>query len=400
MKYFVRAFRVPLAALTSLLVVACASAPPPAPPPPPPPPVEMPFEAAALQAADALLAQVVAAAAMHEGAPGKLLVDPMLEVATGQQTVATQSLEARVAERVGARKDLQQLPFDAATAVAAQYVLNGTIGPAPGAPAGNHWRIDLALTDLRSGKVVAHADALALGDGIDRSPLPYFRDSPVLVKDAAVDAYVRNAALHAGDPADPYYLQHIAAAASIDEATRLYDAGRYPEALAQYRRALQSPSGGEQMRALNGAYISAMKVGRPAEAEGAFAKVVAAGITYHELGLKLLFMPGKTDFWADARVSGPYAMWLRQIARQAETAKACLDVVGHTSATGSEEGNQNLSLQRANVVRTKLTREAAALAPRIKTTGMGSRQNIIGSATDNIVDALDRRVEFKIVGCS
>jgi hypothetical protein len=30
---------------------------------------------------------------------------------------------------------------------------------------------------------------------------------------------------------------------------------------------------------------------------------------------------------------------------------------------------------------------------------MGFRQNIVGSGTDNAVDALDRRVEFKIIPC-
>ena len=30
--------------------------------------------------------------------------------------------------------------------------------------------------------------------------------------------------------------------------------------------------------------------------------------------VKLLFQPGKTDFWADKQVSGPYPIWLRQIA--------------------------------------------------------------------------------------
>ena len=30
---------------------------------------------------------------------------------------------------------------------------------------------------------------------------------------------------------------------------------------------------------------------------------------------------------------------------------------------------------------------------------MGFRQNIVGSGSDDAVDALDRRVEFRIVGC-
>ena len=43
--------------------------------------------------------------------------------------------------------------------------------------------------------------------------------------------------------------------------------------------------------------------------------------------------------------------------------------------------------------------ESALVGARIKTQGMGFRENIIGSGTDNAVDALDRRVEFKVVGC-
>jgi len=40
------------------------------------------------------------------------------------------------------------------------------------------------------------------------------------------------------------------------------------------------------------------------------------------------------------------------------------------------------------------------LDSRTKPSGMGFRENIVGSGTDNVVDALDRRVEFKIVPCA
>jgi outer membrane protein OmpA-like peptidoglycan-associated protein len=36
---------------------------------------------------------------------------------------------------------------------------------------------------------------------------------------------------------------------------------------------------------------------------------------------------------------------------------------------------------------------------RIETAGVGSRENLIGSGTDDQRDALDRRVEFRVVGC-
>ena len=37
---------------------------------------------------------------------------------------------------------------------------------------------------------------------------------------------------------------------------------------------------------------------------------------------------------------------------------------------------------------------------RTRAEGMGFRQNIVGSGTDDSFDVLDRRVEFKIVPCT
>ena len=132
---------------------------------------------------------------------------------------------------------------------------------------------------------------------------------------------------------------------------------------------------------------------------GARHRVVAFGIAANELGVKFLFNPGSTDFWSDTKVSGPYAMWLRQIAKESSTAKVCIDIVGHTSKTGSEPFNDALSLKRAGYIRQRLGTEAVELSSRTKSQGMGFRQNIVGSGTDDAVDALDRRVEFKIVPC-
>ena len=156
---------------------------------------------------------------------------------------------------------------------------------------------------------------------------------------------------------------------------------------------------GEQLRSVNGVYLSNAKLGRTSEAEQAFARVVALGIANNELGVKFLFNPGTTEFWSDRSISGPYGMWLRQIARGAKSSRACFDIVGHTSRTGSEATNDALSRQRADMIRQRLIAEASELASRSRASGMGFRQNLVGSGTDNAVDALDRRVEFKIVAC-
>jgi outer membrane protein OmpA-like peptidoglycan-associated protein len=150
---------------------------------------------------------------------------------------------------------------------------------------------------------------------------------------------------------------------------------------------------------MNGIYLTSAKLGRTAEAEQAFGRVVALGIAYNELGVKFLFAPGSTEFWSDPKISGAYQMWLRQIARGAVAAGSCMTVVGHTSKSGPAAINDALSLKRATSIKNKLVAEQPVLAGKTSAEGMGFRQNIVGSGTDNSFDVLDRRVEFKIVPC-
>lgn len=365
---------------------------------------ELPFDQAVVEATDGLVQQTQKLPGFLAKVESKLnkrgvVVDPMLDAGSGQQTAATLLLERRVAERIATKHEaLETLPFQAAGLAKAQYLLTGTMARTPGGGGRNAFRINLSLTELKSGQVVAQASAVARDDGIDNSPTAYYRDSPVIVKDKVIEGYVRTAATPPGQRADAYYLERIATAALINEATTLYNAERYQDALGRYNNAAATPAG-QQMRVLNGQYLSNWKLGRNAEAEQAFAKVVALGIAYRELGVKFLFNPGSTEFWSDTKVSGAYGMWLRQIAREGAAAKACMDVVGHTSRTGSEQVNDVLSRQRADAIRQRLSAEAPELGTRTKASGMGFRENIIGSGTDNVVDALDRRVEFKIVPC-
>ena len=367
---------------------------------------ELPFDQAVMQATDGLAAQTQKLPAFLAKVESKVnkrsvVVDPMLDAVTGQQTAATVLLENRVSERLTTKTDqFELLPFQSANLARAQYLLTGTMTrvESSGADRKRGLQINLALTDLKTGTVVAQASAVARDEGLDHTPLAYYRDSPVLVKDKVIEGYARTSATPPGQRGDPFYLERIAAATVINEATALYNQERYVEALGQYRSALAMPTG-EQIRVMNGIYLTSVKLGRTAEAEQAFGRVVALGIAYNELGVKFLFNPGSTDFWSDPRVSGPYGMWLRQIAKEGTAAKVCMNVVGHTSKTGSEQVNDALSLQRANFIRQKLATESSVLGNRTKTAGMGFRQNIVGSGTDNAVDALDRRVEFKIIPC-
>ena len=387
-----------LLAIVLAMLVGCGARQPPI------------FEQAASDATDEIVAQTrklpafvvkMQASIKKSGSDAKraVVIDPMLDTTTGQQTIATTLLEQRVTGRMTLKFDqFDLLPFQQANLARAQFLLTGTLTRLPGSPPHRTARISLALTDLKTGEIVAHASTLARDDDLDHTALRYYKDSPVLLKDKVIEGYYRTTDTPAGGRADASYMDRIAAASMIKEATDLYNAERYQEALGQYRSALATPEG-EQLRTLSGIYLTSVKLGKTADAEKAFAGVVALGLAYNELGVKFLFAPGSTEFWADPKISGAYPMWLRQIARESANANACLEVVGHTSHSGSAAVNDQLSLRRAAVIRQRLVAEVGTLAPRTRASGMGFRQNIVGSGTDDAFDALDRRVEFKIVPC-
>jgi outer membrane protein OmpA-like peptidoglycan-associated protein len=363
----------------------------------------LPLDEAIAVAADGLAAQTQKLPGFLAKMEAKLVkhtvvIDPVLDAASGQQTGATKLIEQRVSERL-AGKRFETLGFQQGNLAKAQYVLAGTMTRIANLPSSRAvFGINLALVDLKSGNVVAQASVRARDDGLDTQPTPYYRDSPVLVKDKVIDGYVRTAQTAPGQPADRFYFERIATASLINEATEAYNRDRYPEALGLYRNALAAPAG-EQLRVLNGIYLANWKLGKMTEAEQAFGRVVALGIANSNLGVKFLFNPGSTDFWSDAKVSGPYNIWLRQIAREAGNAKVCMNIVGHTSRTGPDQINDRLSQQRAAYIKQRLEAESAALAARTTAQGVGFRENIVGTGTDDGRDALDRRVEFRITGC-
>lgn len=330
-----------------------------------------------------------------------VVVDPMIEASSGQQTQTTLLLERRIGERLAARTEgsFDLLPFKAENLSRVSYLLTGTLTRLMGVPGKRSLQINLALVEIKTGQVVAQSSALARDDGLNHTPLAIYQDSPVLVKDKVVEGYISTALTAPGHTANSLYMERVAVASVINEAGALYNAERFPDSLAKYQEA-RNQAGGEQLRTLNGIYLNNVRLGRTAEAEAAFGQIVAYGLRANKLDVKLLFNPGSSsEFWSDPKVSGVYPMWLRQIAKESAGAKVCMAIVGHTSRTGSEQGNDALSLQRAAFIQQRLAAEAPVLAPRVKASGMGWRENLVGSGSDNAVDALDRRVEFRVENC-
>lgn len=401
----------PAAAPTPAAAPATAAAAPSAAPVPAPAPVAantfvapapIKFEDAIARAGQQLFAQ----AAPQVGAESRVLViDPLIDANTGAQTVSTvkmgeqlesiaKSRNARWAVRPLTREALAQKPL----------LLIGTLTPVtversvdtvPDA-----FRVWLTLIDLRSGKVIAKQLDRATVDSVNPEPLKYYADSPTWHKDKTVLGYINSCQINTkiGDPADPEYLARLPAAAVVNEAILAYDGGKVPLANKLYKEAEPLADPGD-LRVLNGLYITSWQLGQRDAARDAFGKLVESGLEQKRLPVKLLFQPGKTQFNTIGDLPQQYTMWIASLAQKAGKTDSCVRIVGHTSRTGSARANEVLSRQRAEAVQRMLERDNRAVAAKLSAAGVGSREALIGLGTDDIRDALDRRVEFRVVDC-
>ncbi|MEO7255551.1 MAG: OmpA family protein [Casimicrobium sp.] len=377
-------------------------APPAAPKPPPAPPTPVPFDVAIVNAATALFKNV------PTPGPRMIVIDPLIDGVSGQQTVASRYIETRLRDVARDRfpaADVRE--FTSANVAKSPIVLVGTFtaitldNKTVGKP--EAFRICLALADLSTNKIISKGVARAMLEGVNTTPTPYYSDSPVWVKDESVDAYIKTCqATKVGDPIDPIYRDRIETATVISDAIVAYEERKFKHALDLYVKAVRS-STGDQLRVYSGLYLANWKLGKKAAAEKAFGNIVDHGLAVHKLAVKFLFQPASTDFWSDSKVSGPYPIWLRSIAKRMASntdSKSCLDIIGHTSHSGSEPVNDRLSLARANYVKKRLDADAPRLAARTRASGVGYRENVVGSGADDLSDLQDRRVEFKLTPCA
>ena len=374
--------------------------------PAPQPVTVLPFDEAVLKAANDLFAKAQLPPA-GSASPVKhaLVIDPLVDGMTGNQSAATLSMQSRI-EQLAREKypQFEVQPFSASNVEKAPLVLVGTFTPVnkEGKTEGTRaaYRICLALADLKSGKIVGKGTARAQINGVDTTPTHYFKDSPAWVKDSATEGYIKTCqGTKAGDPINPVYADRIKTASLISEAIDAYNEGQYQQALDRYTQVLKIP-GGDQLRTYNGIYLANWKLGRRNEATQSFGKIVDYGLANKSLAVKFLFKPGSTAFLPNPQVSGPYPLWLKQIATHTANSNACLEITGHTSPTGPEPINQQLSFRRAEYIQQQLNSQAPTLMKRTLADGKGSSENLVGTGKDDVTDVLDRRVEFQVIDCA
>lgn len=338
-------------------------------------------------------------------APRQVVVDPPIDAASGQQTLGTVSLGERIAALVGERAPGWTVrPLTRASVAERPLLVLGTLTPLRVAASATQpvdaFRLCVAIVDLRTGQVVARRLDRATAGSVNAEPTPFHRDSPTWSLDRTTRAYVRSC--HdtvAGVLVAVDYLLRLPAAAVLAEAQHAYGAGRMPDALRLFQEARRIAEP-DDLRVWNGLYLASWRSNRRKDAAEAFSRIVTVGLDARRLPVKLFFQPGTTRYAGSAEQQAQYAAWLREIVLQADLRETCMKVTGHTSRTGPAAVNEALSLRRAQQVRQQVMQISKAVGERMTAEGVGSREAVADLGTDDARDALDRRVEFRIVDCA
>lgn len=363
-------------------------------------PALVPLEQAFTKAATDLFAKVSSG-----GGEITMVIDPLIDGVTGIQSAATRGFDRRIAELVAQRyPHVKVLAFTPENVAKARFVFIGTFNTInnagqPGAEKDAFW-ICFALVEREAKTVYARSVARSVVDNVDIAPAASYSDSPVWGMDAATRAYIEACQKsQPGTPVSPAYIDQLGAAARIREASAAYEAGEHARARDLYREAKEQP-GGDQLRVLNGLYLSYAALGETSEADQTFGQMVERGFSLGQLGVKFLFEPNSTAFNADRKLSASYPSWLREIAARATKANICLDVVGHASRTGPEALNDRLSRDRAERIAALMATQAPGMSQRLRSSGVGYREALVGLPRDDASTAVDRRVEFKTAPCA
>jgi hypothetical protein len=179
---------------------------------------------------------------------------------------------------------------------------------------------------------------------------------------------------------------------------RLQHEGRCHDALPIYGLAALEP-GPARSQTLAAIYLCHWELQRPKAAQESFMLFLRHELDQGRLPLKLLFQPGEVRYLAHPGVSAPYETWLRRIADVMLSSQSCLVLHGHASPSAVEQYSPGLALRRAELVQRQLETLAPGLKGRLKSLATENGDPLIGSASDDLRDALDRRVEFSVIDC-
>jgi len=269
-----------------------------------------------------------------------------------------------------------------------------------------HYRVYSSVVDQETKKIAATANVWIADDVLmlNNQPMSVYRDSFLYLKDRGLeyllDITIAPEVETIVDRSERDFVDAI-----LFDAATAYENEYYQEARDLYHKATQQP-GGEIIEAYAGLYQSYYKLNNLEQAKKAFAKMVELGAETGNLNTKFLFKVNSTEFGSVAEDTAAtkelieqYPLQLHQIGKYFSQSEACLLIAGHSSHTGNPNYNRQLSLSRAQKIQQLLEEDFSTIHSRIMTEGKGFDECIVCTGSDDEIDAVDRRVEFKAIDC-
>lgn len=331
-----------------------------------------------------------------------LVINPFVAIESGQVVQASLDIEALFLDEIP--KHFNQFQVSRLTPNSlktAHYLLNGFIKSEGhlNEPGKKYYQVVASILDLTHHTIVARSKIGIVSPGLNYQPTPSYEDNPMYIKDKLLDSLIRIVKIPVGTQVNMDYYAAITMKALLVEAQTAYDKGQYELAYRLFKNIVQPPSG-KVMEAYGGLYSSAFKLGKLKEAEENFAHMVVLGVKAGSLPVKLLFQPQLTEFLAEPSLKQQYTIWLKQISQYfKEHQQQCVNIIGHTSQYGIYEYNKRLSKRRAEKIQSLMQSIFVGIIHRSKTIGKGPDETIVGTTPDSAENAIDRRVEFRVVDC-
>ena len=262
--------------------------------------------------------------------------------------------------------------------------------------AGQVYELNVWMRDAKTGRLVAHSKTKVLAQGLPYALSPESKDSPIYT--AALNSNANGFDLRA-EMQRPHYQERLKVEALLADAAQAYANAQYLKALEYYTNVSELKDG-LSLRSLAGRYLCLLRLKRNAESRLALAELLRFGFKQgNQITFKILFAVDSTQFAGSDFLSAQYLIWTEEIASYLNYNQRCMLVAGHSSHSGSDEYNLKLSTARAKVIRHLMTKKQVNIQPRLQAIGKGFHENIIGTGTDDLRDAVDRRVEFRQQNC-
>ncbi|HHB92660.1 MAG TPA: hypothetical protein ENK59_05550 [Thioploca sp.] len=330
-----------------------------------------------------------------------IVLNPFLDIDNGQIIQASLDIEKlMIAEVKSNFYEINLVRISPQALTNAKYVLNGIIVHETNKSASKkHYKISASIVDLTTNLVVTKRTVYIQNSGLNYKPTPSYQDNPMYFKGKILQDIISSVTSPIGNKVDTDYYNFIEIKALLITAQTAYDNGKYKQAYKLFNNILKKP-GGKIIEIYGGLYAVAFKLGNLKEAETNFGKMVDIGMRQGILPVKFLFKTNLTDFLDIPELKQQYNIWLQQISKYLRiNSDICIHIIGHTSISGSYKYNKVLSKSRANNIQKRMSKIFRGIIQRSKTIGKGSDEIIVGTKPDSNENAIDRRVEFKIVDC-